>query len=632
MQTSRRCFLQWGHAVAAGTAVPPRRRRQFVMKEGQKPRPGGSDRPPFQQQSSHGSAASFRPPGGLTHELSQREQHRLQQEQEEADMCRRGVPGEWLSPVPRRYGLYDGIDEHGYEAARVSKEDRRKMLQAALERDAASVVEFTDGGEEDVDLGGMSAGEYHGQTGSMTIPRDSALYNAVLAREELDSRKRNNSWTLARRRQHQGGGREVVGKANDTLTTQKDGAGVIDDKRRQRKQDEGSYTSVFDENLLEPNYESIGQPRSTYGMRKMFVAGLTSYQGVITREDEACISDELLHLLQDARAAYIAEESRYCVNLYEKELGIPGKDTLAFAISRAPSLQRVLGQFFHLGLIPSIPNICQVSEMIGNFSGYPIHKKPAAIGPYVGILNLVSTTVMHLQHLDSPWFPRLYMSPRSLAVVEQPCLGEYKMGYKWTHQPFHTFEYGTRVSKDYRIEVMFATVEAAQMRYLNDAVGLTEYAEKQQKEEGAAENRALLSSSSLISPSSGTVSGAAEAFCGSADKWIERLNHQLHASEGGAGTVSKGAAIDGKTLREQLLATGSIGAKARTLATSAEVAASTDDSKRQGKENASPTQRRMAALKARYEFAKRLKESKPQVVSGGLHLMEGHAPRKRDSS
>ncbi|RNF11939.1 hypothetical protein TraAM80_00634 [Trypanosoma rangeli] len=631
MRPNRLCFLKWGHTVAAGTVVPPRRKRQFVMKEGQKSRLSGDGKKPFQPQQEHCSSASFCPQGGLTHKLSQREKYRLHQEQEEAGMCRRGVPGEWLSPVPKRYGLYDGIDEHGYEAARVSKEDRRKMLQAALERNAASVVEFTDGGEEDVDLGGMSADEYHGQTDSMTIPRDSALYNSVLAREELDSRKRNNSWTMARRRQ-QGGGRNVMGKTHATSINEEGDTGVIDDKRRQRKQDEGSYTSVFDENLLEPNYESIGQPRSTYGMRKMFVAGLTSYQGVITCEDEALISDELLHLLQDNRAAYIAEETRYCVNLYEKELGIPGKDTLAFAMNRAPALQRVLGQFFHLGLIPTIPNICQVSEMIGNFSGYPIHKKPATIGPYVGILNLVSTTIMHLQHLDNPWFPRLYMSPRSLVVVEQPCLGEYKMGYKWTHQPFHTFEYATRVSKDYRIEVMFATVEVAQMRCLSDAVGLTEYAEAKQREEGATDERTLLPSSSSILSSSSTLNDGVTAFCGSADKWLDRLNRQLHASERGAGSVEKGAAIDGKALREQLLASGGIGAEARTFATSAHPVANMDDANQQGKEKVSPTQRRMAALKARYEFAKQLKESRPQVVSGGLHVMRGHSPRKLDSA
>ncbi|EAN93760.1 hypothetical protein C3747_60g46 [Trypanosoma cruzi] len=625
MRPSRLWLLQWGHAAVAGTVIPPKRKRQFVMKEGQNSH-HGSDVNRHSQK--HVSSASFRPPINLTHELSQREQYRLHQEQEGAEMCRRSVPGEWLSPIPKRYRLYDGIDEHGYEAARVSKEDRRKMLQAALERNAASVVEYTEGGEENIDLGGMSAGEYHGQTDSMTIPRDSALYNAVLAREELDSRKRNNTWTMARKRQ-QSGGIDIMGKGEDKLMSGGDGTQVIDDKRRRRRQDEGSYTSVFDENLLEPNYESIGQPRSTYGMRKMLVAGLTSYQAVITREEEAIISDELLQLLQDTRAAYIAEETRYCVNLYEKELGIPGKDTLAFAMSRAPTLQRVLGRFFHLGLIPSLPNICQVSEMIGNFSGYPIHKKPATIGPYVGILNLVSTTLMYLQHLDNPWFPRLHMSPRSLSVIEQPCLGDYKMGYKWTHQPFHTFEYGTRISKDYRIEVMFATVEVAQMRYLDDAVRLTEYAVKKQQEEGAADKRRLLPPL----PSPDTLSEGANEFRGSTVKWLDRLNRQMHASERGARSGEAGTAIDGNALREQLLASGCIGAKSRTLETSVQAAVSTDDANEKGKEKFSPTQRRMAALKARYEFAKRLKESKPQVgLGGGVHVIEGHSPRKRDSS
>ncbi|KEG12115.1 hypothetical protein DQ04_01991040 [Trypanosoma grayi] len=641
MRLTRILSLQWGPAAVAGTVVPPRRKRQFVMKEGRGPCVSGScgdensntERPPPHGSTSFASIP-HRTSSGVARALSQREEYRAFKEEEEASMRRRGVPGEWLSPMPKRYGFYDGIDEHGYEAPRASKEERRAMLQAALERNAASVVEFTEGGEQDIDMGGLPESEYHGQAGWTTIPRESALYNNVMAREELDSRTRNNSWTMARQQQQRRSGvcSGADGEGAAPLGTD-DSDSVIDDKRRRRRQDEGSYSSVFDGDLLEPNYESIGQPCSTYGLRKMFVAGFTGYQGIITKEEEARICDELMQLLQDRRAAYIAEETRYCVNLYEKELGIPGKDTLAFAMSRAPTLQRVLERFFHLGLIPSPPNICQVSEMIGNFSGYPVHKKPLTIGPYCGILNLVSTTVMYLQHLDSPWFPRVHVNPRSLFVVEQPCLGDYKMGYKRTHQPFHTFEYATRVSKDYRIEVMFATVEAAQMRYLKEAVGMTEYAERKQLSEGSPDQMTILPSpisSSQTSVLSGASDGVVPPFSGSTDKWLERLNHQMHASERDTEMGNKGTLVDGTALREQLLASGFIGAKPRPFeATAITAEANSGEVTEQQTGKMTPAQRRMTALKARYTFAKRLKEeSGPWVSKEGVRVIEGHSPRK----
>ncbi|ORC90538.1 uncharacterized protein TM35_000083360 [Trypanosoma theileri] len=661
--------LQWGPAALNGTAVAPRRKRQFVMREGNNRATPQHHSRNNNNNNNNNNGTVTSPPAGVARGLSQREHyralreaHQQQQQQQQGEEegnknnnnnnnnnnSGKSVPGEWLAPLPRRPAP---IDADGYDAAPPTADERRAWLQAALERNAASVVEFTPGGEKDIDTGGRTPADFHANASCTTIPTDSVLYNAVLAGAELDSRRRNNSWTVARKRQ-QGvcefaatssvEGKTTVEKdtaKSDNDNNDENGSGnlehVIDERRRRQREDEGSYTDVFEGDLLEPNYESIGYSRSTYGMRKLFLSGLTGYQGMITREEEARICDELLHLLQDRRAAYVAEETRYCVNLYEKELGIPGKDTLAFAMNRAPTLQLVLARFFHLGLIPSPPNVCQVSEMIGNFSGYPVHKKPPTIGPYVGILNLVSTTVMHFQHLNCPWFPRIHMNPRSLFIVEQPCLGEYKMGYKRTEQPFHAFEYATRVSKDYRIEVLFATVEVEQTRYLRDAVGLTEYAEKREQEKMGKEQLAL---PKMPQSSSIETGDEVSLFSGSTDKWLERLNNQLHASEEVTGnTPKKGTMIDGNALREKLLASGCIGTKSRPLETSSLSSldgetpdSNTEEKNTQPSEKMSPAQRRMAALKARYAFAKRLKEeTRPQVSSGGVHLIQGHSPRKQ---
>nr|CCC94192.1 conserved hypothetical protein [Trypanosoma congolense IL3000] len=636
MRTARLFFLQWGPAAVTGSVVPPRRRRQFHMKETLKE---SHSQARNKEMSVPIASTPHRPPGGLTRTLSQREQYRAQEEQRQLALCSRGAPGEWMTPLPSRLA----IDADGYEAPRLSKEERRALLQQSLEQDAASVVEFTDGGEDDIETNGVSLTEFHSRENCTTVPRESALYNAVLARNELESRMRHNSWSVSRRRLQVS--EKVIGPQSATLVTDTGGPsvdpteGVIDDTRRRRLQDEGSYSNEFAGDLLEPNYESIGQPRSTYGMRKLVVPGLTGYQGVITREEEVRICEELMLLLQDRRAAYIAEEARYCVNLYEKELGIPGKDTLAFAMNRVPTLQKVLRRFFNLSLIPCPPNICQVNEMIGNFSGYPVHKKPHTIGPYVGIMNLVSTTVMHMQHVDSPWFPRVHMNPRSLFIVEQPCIDEYKMGYKQTHQPFHAFEYATRVSKDYRIEVMFATVEAAHMRCLRESVGLTEYAERKQLEARNPGTGSIPHESHSPQPSSPRAGAEGEenlfVFSGSTDKWIERLQNRLHGAEvdsvdsafGGAAGPALNDSIDGNMIREQLLSAGRIGPVPRRFEASCvgQEGGQQEVSEHIGR--IAQSQRRVNALKARYELAKKLKEANtPVTLTGGMRVIKGQSP------
>lgn len=368
------------------------------------------------------------------------------------------------------------------------------------------------------------------------------------------------------------------------------------------------------------------------------------------------MSEELLHLLQDPRAAYVAEEARYCINLYEKELGIPGKDTLAFALSSCQTLQRVLYRFFFLGLIPSVPNVCQVSEMVGTFSGYPVHRHPSSIGSYVGMLNLVSTSVLHLQHKDAPWYPRLHLTPRSLFVVTEPCLSEYAMGYKQTHQPFHAFEYATRVSKDYRIEVLFATVETAQMRTLSEALQLTEYAERRAREgtakllTGTSQLLAEARTHTTVTPAD-SVTGV--PLRGRTDEWLQRVRDSMHTSEEARG-YGHAKPLDGHALRRQLLAErlvgnrprldsgcGSVGwrsgagldegANAKAAEAQAETRHHENDASHSDRTTTSAAHRRLAALKARYNFAQELKASRQrvEVTSDGPRLLRGHAPRDR---
>lgn len=546
------------------------------------------------------------------------------------------VAASCLSPLPSKYGLYNGIDADGFDAVRPTPEMRRLLLQHSLESRAVSAVEFTEGGEGDVDRNGLPESEYHGQEGWTAIPQDSAIYSNVFAKGELDSRRRTNTWGVARRQAPQpptlGDAMGEYAPAQPNAEGGNEGAAasseVLDDIRRRRHQDDGRYSPLLEGELLEPMRDSVGSPRSTYALRKMFVKGLVGYQGMISRAEEAQIAEELLYLLQDPKAAYIAEETRYCVNLYEEELGIPGKDTLAFSLARAPTLHRVLYRFFCLGLIPSPPNVCQVSEMIGNFSGYPVHRKPSFIGSYCGILNLVSTTVMHMQHRDCPWYPRLHINPRTLFVVTEPCLSEYAMGYKQTHQPFHAFEYSTRVSKDYRLEVMFATVEAAHSKHLNEAVQLTAYArEKRQKQprdglrllSPPGEVQSDITSTSLIG------SGA------QMDVWLQKVRDQLHDSEKGEGCGSAAAVVDGNALREQLIAQHLVGAKSVAFEKSTQ-RGELERTPTENKRLQSAAQRRLTALKARHDYAQGLNGgTSVQRSSDGPRLIRGHAPGDRSS-
>lgn len=639
---------------------------------------GPATSPPFHRRAS--VARVVRP----SDEPSQRAAYRRQQEsataatasaaesgsswaatRERASSAVDGVAGSYLTPLPSRYGFYDGIDEHGMESVRPSREERRHLLEEALSSSADFAVDFTEGGEADIDMNGLPASQYHGQAGWTTIPKDSALYSNFYTRGLLESRQRWSSWSMAMGRGSGDGaacsevgkllgefaasqapvghqGPSVKGDSSGAAAGEDGATEPLDATRRRRQRDDGLYSTSMEGELLEPNQECIGQPRSTYAMRKLFVDGLVGYQGVISRAEETQVIAELLRLLQDPRAAYVAEEARYCVNLYEHELGIPGKDTLAFGFERCPTLQRVLHRLFFLNLIPSLPNVCQVSEMIGTFSGYPVHHSPPSIGPYVGLLNLVSTSVLHLQHRDCPWYPRVHMTPRSLFVVSQPCLGEYAIGYKQTHQPFHTFEYATRVSKDYRIEVLFATVETQSSRALSQAVALTDYATRRMAARGGKDGTEPAPRIEGHGECGGTVAPSALPLstADGTDTLLEKVRQTLHAREhASTGVVGHRQPLDGAALRRELLAAHVVGRRGREEVDGASdpvVQCSGGEAEKEALPTAtfpSAAKRRLAALKSRYNLAQQLQAAKQAATrttgGGGPRLIRGHSPADR---
>lgn len=361
------------------------------------------------------------------------------------------------------------------ESPRLSRADeKRKRLQEILRESSVSTLDITEGGELDIDYGGMPTEAFHAQSRWTAIPEESALYQNILNKDAMESRSASNSW-------------KVVGALNKALDSTSTDEEVLMSKAGSEglwKQHNGMYRQAFSGDIsLDPVDQTIAHSRSTYALRKLFLPGLLGYIGMITEAEEVKIADEVISLTQSRSATYVAEESRYCVNLFEDRLGLPRGQALALPISSCPTLASVLSRFVDLKLIPCSPNTVQISEFIGTFSGYPPHRKPPSVGPYVGLLNLVSTGVLHMRHCDFPWAPRVAMQPRSLFVFENPCLGEYSFGYSATHQPFHNFDYATRLAKDYRIEILFACVEVENSRLLNHATALTDYAINSNKKE-----------------------------------------------------------------------------------------------------------------------------------------------------
>lgn len=519
LEMIRQCLLLRLHFASGvhGHSLPAKGsgKRSFLISKPNKRDPYSTAAPQTPQDATgpFGGVRQGKKGNTVATDVSQRERFRQQREQYKKDSEARfdsSVPGSLLSPLPASARSSQGLPMDMYDTSKVrpTRDERASRIREILREKGLSSVDITQGGEADIDTMGLSPSQFHSEENLTVVPEESSLFQTILNKDALDSRSSHNSWSVLRKL-------ERIVKPHDPV---RDDPSAVERQlkehatsSRQWDLHNGSYKQEFDGvTTLAPQEDAVASPRSSYALRKLHVDGLAGYQGMITEEEELLIADEAMTLTQHRSAAYIAEEARYCVHLYEHELGAATRDPLAFSISKCPTLERVLKRFFDLELIPSPPNVVQISEFVNTFSGYPPHKKPRSIGPYCGILNLVSKGILHLEHQEEPWYPRIMMLPRSLFVVKSPCLEEYRMGYKHTHQPFHQFDYATRVSKDYRIEIMFASVEVQHNKLLNDVVQLTEYSQSRGQRAVTEGSPAAPSIDALLAKMSSVVSSGKE--------------------------------------------------------------------------------------------------------------------------
>ena len=454
-----------------------------------------------------------------------------------------------------------GMDAQCTAPATPSPEVRRARLREALEANAHSHITFVgEDGAMDFDRNSDAGPSPKSQIrdDGVDINTESSMYQTLFKKGALDSRRASTTWSLLDRRQSSLSEAELREVQNELRINN-----TVHD--RQWREHEGAYHSDFDDPVLEHAYESVDHTTSIYTHRKMFLDGLFGVERFLSRNEEKLICEEVMKLTQQPTAAYIAEEARYCVNLYERTLGVPGMDPLAFSLNQhAPTLLSVLQRAFDVGLIPSIPNVCQCSEFVGNFSGYPLHQKHSSLGPFVGVMSLVSDSVMHLSHISQPWSPKVYVRPRSVYVMQHPCLGEYKVGFRQPHKPFHNFRFATRQSKDYRIEILFACVDTKQLPALRDAVNITDYAAKRLIPDTKAAAEAEASTASKVSATMAEQLRRAMESMGKKGSTVDPLSGtRLYES-----SISKGKstvrAVDGAELHKQSLHVGLVGAEKPT--------------------------------------------------------------------
>jgi hypothetical protein len=279
---------------------------------------------------------------------------------------------------------------------------------------------------------------------------------------------------------------------------------------REWDRSEGHYRHTFDASVtLEHQRDAVQHTNSIYSNRALALPDFWAYHSFVTPLEEKRMVAELMRLLLKPVAAFHAQEGRYCVNLYEKRLGTlavaveaanvaigmnerapaetasPASSStaadhcLAFSIQHdAPTLYAVLQRAARTELIPAMPNVVQVSEMVSAFAGYAPHLKHPSIGSYFGILNLVSSAQLGFVHRDMPWSPKAMLLPRAMYVFGPEVLRNYRVGYQHLDREWETHQDRSRFTKDYRIEVMFATVDAETVPRLQGAVRATDAAER----------------------------------------------------------------------------------------------------------------------------------------------------------
>ena len=181
--------------------------------------------------------------------------------------------------------------------------------------------------------------------------------------------------------------------------------------------------------------------------------------------------------------SYIPAEGRYCTNFFDEELLVPNRKMLAWSIAELPALGQVLDRAYRMSFIPSMPNMVQISEYVTPYSGFGRHRKHACLGPYIGILNLVSPEILRLAHFAEPWCPRIYMEPCALIVLQKSARYDYFMSTIKINEsgrpnlsrgrrsaPEETTINFTRHTRDYRVEVVFASVDSQNIPALDLAL------------------------------------------------------------------------------------------------------------------------------------------------------------------
>ena len=337
----------------------------------------------------------------------------------------------------------------------------------------------------------------------------SALARGVLLRNSLPSRSKHSSWdavgldesrarhnTTAANSGDGGADRATQHPSSAPAATTPESSLLAEVAQRSTLREweasEAHYRHTFDAaTTLEHHRDSVQHTRSVYAQRSLQLPGLFSYHGFVTALEERNIVAELTRLLLRPAARFHSEEGRYCVNLFERRLlslsndggGGGGADPLAFSLpDDAPALLAVLERAARLGLIPSVPNVAQVSEMVSAYAGYAPQLKHPSIGAYFGVLNFVSPAQLSLVHVDQPWSPKVMLVPRAMYVLGATLFRQYRVGYARLDSAVAVHQEQARFTKDYRIEVVFATVEPEAVPRLAVPVRATEYAERRRRQ------------------------------------------------------------------------------------------------------------------------------------------------------
>ena len=267
--------------------------------------------------------------------------------------------------------------------------------------------------------------------------------------------------------------------------------------QREYHKNESIYRDEFPTFIKQSHSGACQFPVSLYTRNRLQPDGITVIRDFITDAEEKNIISEImsttLHSTNERTKPtnYIPEDGRYCTNYFDKELRIPDRGTLAWSTADLPALKEVFWRAYRLKLIPFMPNTYQVNEYVTEFAGFKKHKKPESLGPYIGILSLVSADVLRLYHDNYPWAPRIYMEPRSLVILQRDARFSYSMATLRESRPkFRKSAKGFRDSmtrthlnfvnftKDYRIDVMFAQVDDQGHKALDIGSKITALAEK----------------------------------------------------------------------------------------------------------------------------------------------------------